>query len=166
MSSGAVFGGVGGVLLVISFAEETIRLYAGIVLLFSAALVCYKSKVKQTNRRDIATGTASGLLTTSLGMPGPPLLLYFASTNISKSILRSTTLIYFLFAYSASLIMHAVVVGVGLSSLFYALLLIPFSFFGIYIGKIIYKVLSQKVLKSINLLILVVTGVMLVLSVF
>mgnify|MGYP005758040285 CR=1 FL=1 len=55
-------------------------------------------------------GGLSGLFTTSIGMPGPPLLLYFSGTDTQKEKLRETTLTLFLFIYFVSLVIQMIFV--------------------------------------------------------
>src|SRR5699024_5157596 len=54
-------------------------------------------RTRQAVHRDFCVGGLSGILTTSMGMPGPPLLLYCSGTNTDKATLRATTLAFYLF---------------------------------------------------------------------
>ncbi|MCI3987234.1 sulfite exporter TauE/SafE family protein, partial [Bacillus vallismortis] len=92
---------------------------------------------RATQSRDFIVGGLSGLLTTSIGMPGPPLLLYFTGTNTEKEKLRATTLAFYLFIYFISLVTQILYTCTNktiLESSFYA---IPIVFLGLFIGQII-----------------------------
>jgi len=118
---GSLIGIFPGMLLFIFLDVRPLKILVSILILASTALLVAKINVKQTNTKELITGVLSGLLTTSLGMPGPPLLIYFAGAKVDKSILRSTTLAYFVFIYPVSLLlqfsMYSISKGVWLSTL-------------------------------------------------
>ncbi|TKJ03878.1 sulfite exporter TauE/SafE family protein, partial [Bacillus cereus] len=106
----------------------------------------------------------SGLLTTSIGMPGPPLLLYFTGTNTEKEKLRATTLAFYLFIYFISLVTQILFTGTNKTiweSSFYA---IPIVFLGLFIGQIIFKWLNQRIFKIFTYILLSCTGIYLLIE--
>src|SRR5699024_11280520 len=74
-------------------------------------LLILQFRLNQTTRRDFSIGGLSGTFTTRIGMPGPPLLLYFSNTNTPKEKLRGTTLAFYLFIYSISLVIQVIFEG-------------------------------------------------------
>src|SRR5699024_12362671 len=85
---------------------ELLKMTVGVIILILTVLLILQVTMKQTKKKDYITGGVSGVLTTSTGVPGPPLLLYFSGAGIDKTTLRSTTLAYYLFVYFASLMMQ------------------------------------------------------------
>lgn len=98
LMKGSGAGLAAGLLVYLYMDMRWISIFVGGLILLLTVLLIGKITVQRTNSRDLATGGISGLLTTSIGVPGPPLLLYFSGTGMDKSILRSTTLVYNLFS--------------------------------------------------------------------
>jgi uncharacterized membrane protein YfcA len=61
---------------------------------------------------DLLTGAMSGAMTSGLGMPGPPLVIYLLLARFDKEAVRSTLLAVFVFFYGAALALHAVTIGI------------------------------------------------------
>ncbi|WP_144608127.1 sulfite exporter TauE/SafE family protein [Bacillus cereus] len=159
-----IFGSIVGVpfgiliLIFISVNINTFKLAVSILLLLLTLLLICNVKVRSTQSRDLIVGGLSGLLTTSIGMPGPPLLLYFTGTNTEKEKLRATTLAFYLFIYFISLVTQILFTGTNKTiweSSFYA---IPIVFLGLFIGQIIFKWLNQRIFKIFTYILLSCTG--------
>ncbi|HBP63823.1 MAG TPA: hypothetical protein DD730_06035 [Desulfosporosinus sp.] len=161
---GSLIGIFPGMLLFIFLDVRPLKILVSILILASTALLVAKINVKQTNTKELITGVLSGLLTTSLGMPGPPLLIYFAGAKVDKSILRSTTLAYFVFIYPVSLLlqfsMYSISKGVWLSTLW----ALPFTVMGIYLGQWVFARLNQQLFEKIIYTLLFFTGIFLLLT--
>src|SRR5699024_11833193 len=91
---------------------QYLKIGVGIIVLLLTMLLIFQYTVARSRKRDLLAGGVSGMLTTSIGVPGPPLLLYFSGVNMDKTTLRSTTLAYYLFVYAASLIIKIPLVGI------------------------------------------------------
>lgn len=156
---GAVFGAPVGLAVFVFLDAGWLKLVAGIFILSLTALLVLQATVKQSAVRDGVAGGLSGVLTASLGMPGPPLLLYFAGTGMDRSILRATTLAFFLFAYSASLVLQ-IVVGAATADIWLkALALSPVAVAGVMLGQLLFRWINQQAFRVITYLILGITGV-------
>lgn len=155
---GSIVGVPFGILIFISVNINTFKLAVSILLLLLTFLLICNVKVRSTQSRDFIVGGLSGLLTTSIGMPGPPLLLYFTGTNTEKEKLRATTLAFYLFIYFISLVTQILFTGTNKTiweSSFYA---IPIVFLGLFIGQIIFKWLNQRIFKIFTYILLSCTG--------
>ncbi|GAB6250031.1 sulfite exporter TauE/SafE family protein [Bacillus cereus] len=155
---GSIVGVPFGILIFISVNINTFKLAVSILLLLLTLLLICNVKVRSTQSRDFIVGGLSGLLTTSIGMPGPPLLLYFTGTNTEKEKLRATTLAFYLFIYFISLVTQILFTGTNKTiweSSFYA---IPIVFLGLFIGQIIFKWLNQRIFKIFTYILLNCTG--------
>jgi len=161
---GSLIGILPGLLLFIFLDVRPQKIFVSILILVSTALLVAKVNVKQSNSKELITGALSGLLTTSLGMPGPPLLIYFAGAKVDKSTLRSTTLAYCVFVYSLSLLlqfsMYSISKGVWLSILW----ALPFALLGIYLGQWLFARLNQQLFQKIIYTLLFFTGLYLLLT--
>lgn len=161
---GSLIGILPGLLLFIFLDVQPLKILVSILILLSTVLLVAKITVKQTKLKELITGALSGLLTTSLGMPGPPLLIYFSGTNVDKATLRSTTLAYFVFVYSASILlqfsMYSISKGVWVSALW----ALPFTLLGIYLGQWVFLRLNQQLFQKIIYALLFFTGIYLLLT--
>lgn len=162
---GSIVGVPFGILIFISVNINTFKLAVSILLLLLTLLLICNVKIRSTQSRDFIVGGLSGLLTTSIGMPGPPLLLYFTGTDTKKEKLRATTLAFYLFIYFISLVTQILFTGTNKTiweSSFYA---IPIVFLGLFIGQIIFKWLNQRIFKIFTYILLSCTGVIFLLKV-
>jgi uncharacterized membrane protein YfcA len=155
---GSLIGILPGVLVFNFLDVQVLKLGISILILGSTVLLVAKLKIRPSNAKEYLTGALSGLLTTSLGMPGPPLLIYFAGSEVDKSTLRSTTLAYFVFVYSVSLALQSFVERISSEVWFAALWSLPFTLLGIYGGQRLFARLDQQRFQKIIYALLFFTG--------
>src|SRR5690625_841396 len=105
-------------------------------------------------------------MTTSIGMPGPPLLLYFSGTNTEKESLRATTLAFYLFIYCVSLIIQMVVVGTNKTIWLSSGIALPIVLISLYLGQVLFNYMSQRAFQVIVILILLFTAIYLLIESF
>lgn len=153
-----------GILFFISININAFKLGVSILLLILTLLLICNFKVKSTQFRDYIVGGLSGLLTTSIGMPGPPLLLYFTGTDTEKGKLRATTLAFYLFIYFISLITQIIFTGTNKIIWESSLYAIPSVFLGLFIGQIIFKWLNQRIFRIFTYILLSCTGIFLLIE--
>ena len=107
---------------------------------------------------DIAVGLVSGALTVSLGMPGPPVILYLAARGAAKETTRSTVLTLFCLSYAGAMALQVSAVGVP-AEIWRALLpLAPLAVVGALVGHRLARYLSEAVFRRAVLLILIAAG--------
>ncbi len=155
---GGALGAPIGIAVFLFLDVHVLKLIVSILILVLTALLIFKFSVKQTSPRDHVAGGFSGLFTTSIGIPGPPLLLYFSGARMDKAVLRSTTLAFFLFIYAISLAMQ---IGFGSSdrqTWIMALVLSPVVALGMVLGQIAFKYINQSIFQIITYVILIATG--------
>ncbi|ABO51252.1 protein of unknown function DUF81 [Desulforamulus reducens MI-1] len=115
--------------------------------------------MKESERRnEVFVGLTAGILTTSLGMPGVPLAIYFTAQNVKKETIRSTTLAFFIVVYIVSIIMQVFSVKISTEVLFTSLYLIPTAAVGVFLGNILFYKINQRMFQLIANLILIYTG--------
>ena len=161
---GSPLGLIAGIFIYLYMDTALIKLAVGIIVLILTVLLIGHFTVKRTAVRDTAAGGLSGLLTTSIGIPGPPLLLYFLSAQIDKRTLRSTTLAFYLFAYTLSLIMQITFGGTTTKIWISSALALPALFLGVLLGQLVFNKINQKVFLKITYVILMFTGIYLVIT--
>ena len=163
---GSVMGLIFGIFIYLFLDIQLLKMTVGALILFLTILLILKLTINRTQNKDFITGGISGLLTTSIGVPGPPLLLYFSGAGIDKTTLRSTTLAYYLFVYFVSLVMQISFGGTSKETWIFSLIAIPPLFAGIILGQLFFKWISQKVFRIITYIILMFTGVYLLVTSF
>lgn len=143
-----------------------LKLTIGIIVLLLTILITFNFRLKQSAERDFLVGNLSGLMTTSIGMPGPPLLLYFSGTNTEKESLRATTLAFYLFIYCVSLIIQMVVVGTNKTIWLSSGIALPIVLISLYLGQVLFNYMSQRAFQVIVILILLLTAIYLLIESF
>lgn len=112
----------------------------------SAFLMSLKSPA---GRKETLVGLCAGILTTSIGMPGVPLALYFNSSAHTKDVIRSTTLAFFIVVYLASIIAQITTVTIGFDVISASLLLIPAAAGGVVLGHLLFPRINQMMFQLI-----------------
>jgi len=107
----------------------------------------------------LATGAAAGALTTSLGMPGPPVALYLAALRLDKTTFRALSLSAFGAIQGISLLAQSLVIGIDARVWTMALVLVPISAFGATVGHALCHYVSERRFRHIVLVLLLATGV-------
>lgn len=156
---GSIIGVPFGILIYISININAFKMGVSVILLVLTLLLIFKFRVNTTRNRDFLVGGLSGLLTTSIGMPGPPLLLYFTGNDTEKGKLRATTLAYYLFIYFISLVTQISFTGTNKLIWESSIYAIPIVFLGLLIGQIIFKWLNQRIFKIFTYVLLSFTGI-------
>lgn len=153
-----------GIAFFIWFDINSLKLFIGLVILLLTILLIFKVRMMKTGRKDMIVGGISGSLTTSIGMPGPPLLLYFSGTDGSKTSVRSTTLAFTLYIYFISLVVQMIFVGTSGTVWKSSLWGLPVVLIGLYLGQVLFSWISQRVFRIITYVILFTTGITLLLD--
>lgn len=153
-----------GIAFFIWFDINSLKLFIGLVILLLTILLIFKVRMMKTGRKDMIVGGISGSLTTSIGMPGPPLLLYFSGTDGSKTSVRSTTLAFTLYIYFISLVVQMIFVGTSGTVWKSSLWRLPVVLIGLYLGQVLFSWISQRVFRIITYVILFTTGITLLLD--
>lgn len=163
---GSAIGVLPGILLYLYLDVRWLKLGVGIIILALTILLILKWTLERSASKDLMVSALSGLLTSSIGVPGPPLLLYFSGANIEKTTLRSTTLAYYLFIYTVSLVLQIAMSGTNVLVWKAVVLTAPILFLGTIAGQWLFKWISQETFRKITYVILLFTGSYLAITAF
>ena len=141
-----------GIIIFLLADTEKLKIGIGVVILTLTFLLLMNYRLKKTNRRDFAVGGLSGALTTGIGMPGPPLLLYFSGTDTPKTQLRATTLAFYLFIYSISLLIQVIFAGTNKTVWTSSGMGLPLVVAGLYFGQLLFNRINQKYFRILHML--------------
>lgn len=153
-----------GILIFASINIDAFKLGVSILLLLLTFFLVFNFRVKATPFRDYIVGGLSGLLTTSIGMPGPPLLIYFTGTDTKKAKLRATTLAFYLFIYFISLLTQVFIIGSNKTIWFASLYAVPIVLLGMFLGQKLFKRINQRAFRIFTYILLTSTGIYLFLD--
>jgi len=154
-----------GIIILLSLDMDKLKLVIGLIILVLTVVLILKFRIHQTEKRDFFVGGISGSLTASIGMAGPPLLLYFSSTNTGKSKIRGTTLAFYLFIYLMSLMIQIIVIGTNKTIWISTAYALPVVLLGLILGQLLFNRINQHLFRIISYIILLFTGLyLLVLS--
>jgi len=127
----------------------------------------HKNPVKEGGRGLImVTGYFSGLMTTSLAMPGPAVMLLLLHKGLDKNLIRATILTFFIFAYAGSIVLQTLLIGVSSTTWTTSFILLPFGLVGVMLGHYLAHKIDQKLFKLIVLVILILTALVMLYQLF
>ena len=161
---GSVFGLPIGISIFLMMDIDKLKIGISLVILVLTLLLMLRFRISSSKGRDLVVGGLSGALTTSIGMPGPPLLLYFSGTNTQKEMLRATTLCFYLFIYLVSLIIQVIFVGTNKVVWISSSVALPLVLLGLYLGQILFTRINQHIFRIGTYVILFFTGIYLLIE--
>lgn len=156
----ALFGVVVGAELLGVIDPDYVRLGVGLIVIFSAMLLVRDVRLPGADTRwgTLVAGSASGALTTSTGLAGPPIVLLLASRGLPKHEFRGTSALYFLPISIAGLAVLAFRGLVDSSEVPLGLLLVPAAIVGKAAGTALLKHVSEKAFRAVTLGLVILTG--------
>lgn len=153
-----------GILIFLFMETRNLKVGIGVIILTLTLLLILNFRLKMTKPRDFYVGGISGLLTTGIGMPGPPLLLYFSGTGTPKAQLRATTLAFYLFIYSISLVVQVLFAGTTKIVWTSSGMGLPLVILGLYFGQRLFHRINQTYFRVFTYVILLFTGIYLLIQ--
>lgn len=156
----SLLGLVLGVEVLRAANPDHIRVAVGAVVVVSALLLFRGARLPGAGSRwgDGVAGGTSGLLATSVGISGPPVILLLASRGLPKRAFRANISLYFVFTSFASLVALYLRGLVEPSHLLFAALLIPATFAGKVAGATLLGRFSEKAFGTLTLALILATG--------
>ncbi|WP_261131355.1 sulfite exporter TauE/SafE family protein [Bacillus sp. Marseille-Q3570] len=148
-----------GIIVFLSLDMTKLKLGISLIILLLTVLLIFKFRMNQSKNRDLVVGGLSGSLTTSIGMPGPPILLYFSGTDTEKERLRGTTLAFYLFIYSMSLLIQVVFAGTNQTVWLSSGYALPLVLIGLFLGQRLFERINQKLFRIFTYIILLFTAI-------
>jgi uncharacterized membrane protein YfcA len=103
-------------------------------------------------------GLASGTLSTSAGMSGPPVVLLFTTRQYDMQQFRGSVTAYFYYVNAIALSLLIVRGIVGAEELHVVVRLLPAAILGRFAGKLLLRWVSQAHFRRITLVLLMATG--------
>ncbi|WXJ96049.1 hypothetical protein MCACP_25430 [Neomoorella carbonis] len=159
---GSLLGIPAGLYVFLHFDVKSLKLLISILtIVFALVLLKLKTiKIAKLEGRwaEHLVGSLSGFLSTSIGIAGPPVILFLNHQDLSKDKFRATASAYFTLLYAVSLALLALSRGVNTKIILNAALLLPFAFLGSSLGIYLFPRVSQKHFHYSVPLLVVATG--------
>jgi hypothetical protein len=156
----ALLGIVAGVEILRVIEPVYVRLGVGAVVVFSALLLVRDVRLPGADTRwgPLVAGSTSGMLSTSTGLAGPPIVLLLASRGLPKHEFRGTSALYFLPMSVAGIAVLALRGLVDAGEVPLGLLLVPAAIAGKVVGTALLKRVSEKAFRAVTLGLVILTG--------
>lgn len=162
-----------GILVFVRIDIVTLKLLAGLAVAFMALTaagvlerVGRKGRGGNSKHTAWGLGVVSGLMSSSLGMPGPVPAAWMVTRRFPKSVIRATILIMFVPSYTAALAFQAVTPGISDESINLSVQLLPATVAGVLAGRILEKKISERTFRGVITLVLACTSLLLLVDVF
>lgn len=154
-----------GLMALRSLDIDTLRIVAGSFSLVFAVLL-YAKPLKAARAKSITAlaGLFSGVLHTSIGMSGPPVVLLLAGQRAEKDNARRTFAAFFLVMSVVSIGLFAATGTVTHHGLVLGLLSVPGAILGAYAGAKIARYVSQRQFTFLVLALVCITGLLTIYS--
>ncbi len=157
---GATIGVFLGTILLTRLEPAIIKLIAGSVVILFALSVLRGWRIDAVHHPLAAplAGLASGTLSTSTGMSGPPVVLLFTTRQYDMQQFRGSITAYFYYVNFVGLSLLILRGIVGWEQLEIAFRLLPAAIIGGFIGRRLLRSVSQSQFRKITLVMLLMTG--------
>jgi uncharacterized protein len=131
-----------------------------VIVIFSALLLVRDIRLPGAGTRwgTLVAGSASGALSTSTGLAGPPIVLLLASRDLPKHEFRGTSALYFLPMSVVGLVVLAFRGLVEAWEVPLGLLLIPAAIAGKALGTALLARVSESAFRALTLGLVILTG--------
>ncbi len=156
----SLIGVVVGVEVLRVIDPDYVRLGVGMIVVFSALLLVKDVRLPGADTRwgTLVAGSASGMLSTSTGLAGPPVVLLLASRGLPKHEFRGTSALYFLPMSVAGIAVLAFRGLVDASEVPLGLLLVPAAIVGKALGTALLRRVSEGAFRAVTLGLVILTG--------
>src|SRR5699024_9972372 len=158
LSLGSVIGLPVGIGVFLVANMTWLKMVVGILIIVLTILLILKFRTQQTTGKDFVIGGLSGAFTTSIGMPGPPILLYFSGAGLTKEMLRATTLAFYLIIYAASFMVQTAFAGTSTIVWTQSLYALPVVLIGLLFGEWLFPKINQDQFRLFVYGLLLFTG--------
>ena len=158
---GLLIGMPFGIWLLLSIPAETFRLSISIVsLLLLAALIFGVRYTGRLSRNKVfGVGGAAGVLGGAVGLPGPPVILFYMASTHPAHVIRATTML-FLFSFEIILLGMLGFKGLlTLSGMIIGLTLVPAMLIGTLIGTWLFNPEYEKIYRIAAYIVIAVSAI-------
>lgn len=148
-------------LMIISLIDPTImaKLIAVMMLVLTAILAMgWRYRHQPGLPTTLATGAVAGFIGGSVGISGPPIVIFFLSGHMDRHVARASISGCFLLIDCVAIAVFAIREWLILSVLWHALFFVPFFILGVRVGVWLFPKASEATFRKIAYIMLLVVG--------
>jgi uncharacterized membrane protein YfcA len=155
-----------GMYLLLVLDADILRVFAGVVIVASALafLAGFKRQVRNERAAWVPIGLSSGLLSGSLSMSGPPVILFLSNQGVGKDTFRANLALYFMVMTVATAMVFYAGGLLTPEVLGLAVMLVPASLLGTLAGVKVSHRIKETVFDRVVLVFLLLLGIMAVVA--
>lgn len=159
---GRIPGTLSGAALLYFIDVAQLSLFLGIVVLMAVGVSLLPYKIHPTRNRLIFAGFLSGFFGTSSGIGGPPMALLLQHQQ--AHLIRANLAAFFVASCIMSLLIQIPIGYMSMAHVYLSLPLIPASYLGYRVAHMFVDRISQKMVRSMSLVLCTVAGIGAVIS--
>ena len=155
-----------GTLMITYMTPDHLRLFIGVAVTLSAILMSLGIKLNIVRERlaSAFVGIVSGILSGSIAVGGPPVILFFTNQEVPREEFRANIAAYFTPISVAANISFYVAGLLTFETVLYALWFVPALVLGVLAGNRYNDLLSEMIYRRIALLIVFFAGILSILN--
>jgi len=159
MTVAAILGMPLGLLVLTQVEERALTLLIAAAVILFAVLLWRGLRLPRHRGTDAVAGFAAGILSTSTGTSGPPIVIALSAKEMQPAVFRATISVIFLVQGSAALVAFALGGQVTMDALAVALAGVPGLVLGSIVGERGFRRLDAQTFRSVVLGMLFFSGV-------
>jgi uncharacterized membrane protein YfcA len=136
------------------------------ILVFLSNVSLRKGETSRGEAQNLAIGVLSGVMSSSLAMPGPVAAARLSKLALPKETIRATILVMFVFSYSAAFAFQVGLVGFSEPAWSLTTSLLPATLIGVLIGRLLVARISERAFRALIVAVLVATSLSLFVTSF
>lgn len=148
-----------GLVVLSRTSDDALTVLIAVAVLVFTALLWRGLRLPESRGADVAAGLASGILATSTGTNGPPLVIALAGRGLDRAAFRSTINAIFVAQSLLALAAFAIVGRVGGDALEVAAAGLPGVLLGSFVGESVFGRLPESRFRSIVLAMLAMSAI-------
>ena len=154
-----------GTIILLHANSDFIKILIGFTtILFAAVIIKANKPIAREKIGLIPAGFASGILQGSIGMSGPPVILFFSNQEMKKKPFRANLIAFFLILNIITLAGYGLTGLLAKEVLVLSGLYLPVLIAGTISGIIVFKKINEDLFKKITLVILIALGILAIIS--
>lgn len=166
----SVIGAIPGAYVMTQISNEGLKLFIGVLLLLFTGFLWknYSLPVKHNKIIESLIGLLSGFLSTTTGINGPPVVLYYLNSKAEENRVefRANLTRYFLLINIFSIIFSIIAGTLKIAELWlHTLLSVPALYIGFFIGEKMFSRISAATLRSGSLVMVLLSSLAMIWSV-
>ncbi len=160
LSLAGVIGVQLGTYLLLILDAKTLKTLIGAVTSVSALAIMlgFKRTIRNERLASLPVGLASGILSGSTGMGGPPVVLFFSNQGVDKHVFRANLNLFFIVLTGAALPAQLLAGLLTHQVVTYAAWFLPALFLGTLLGMRLAHHVDEAAFRTITLVIITATG--------